>query len=1000
MRAKTRQSRGRFRALGAIGAFLVALLIGGAVALGVGDALGIRTEPSEPMQEAGRTEPVVTATVPPLIRMTTAVAGPRLTAAAAALDDAYQDRATAGEATLQLSVGSDPDDESYRIDGDPTALSLTAAGEAGAARGIYDLAAAVREGRDITSMTGQEVTSRLPLRMADLGAVGVVADPAQWEGGTDYSHASKAFADVFRADAPYVDTEALARATTDFDEYLTRIVAEGYNAIAFPGLIEFVTFAGLEGDPVYPADDPHIDRAIAIRNAFIPLWDRAAELGVKVFLRTDMLTLTEPLEQYLRERFGSLDVANPELWEVYTAALDELYEAAPALDGVLIRIGEAGRIYDLPGWDYYSALAVTTVDGVRAMLTALTGQAEESGREVIFRTWSVGVGAVGDMHTNVNSYDEVLSGIDSRALIVSTKYTLGDFYSWLPLNDTLLGGEQRRIVEFQSRREFENNGAFPNDLGAEYQWALQRLLAGNPRIEGVWVWEQDGGPWRAGPMILVQKAGFWQLADLNSRLAVRLARDPDTDPSAITAGWARQWFSDDPDTVAAIVQAMTLSRDAIKTGMYIEPFAEKRVFAIGLEPPPMMWIFEWDILTGDSAALDVIYAIARDDLTTAIDGGAEALDTVTQMQDLVTGTDAGTWRDPDMRQRFVDTLAYERSTLELLGAYRSMFLHQAAWHDTLSPDEYAAWEQARDEYEGIAAAHLAQYGASVDYPAYNLEAAALGVERADRDLAMAWAARVLLLGAAAWLLVALVRRRSAPAAQLRAAITPWRAADLVAALSGGARWWLAIVPAVLLVATRAVQTSLLAGVHLLLILGAWALFCGVLLLLARRSAWPMIAAVGGVIILRCVLALAALSVTGPGGYWFAFWTDPIRRTAYITVAFALFVWVFVAAAVALAHSLGSRRSTGVVLSGIGAALAIPAAIIAMVGLEQSLTVWNDQLGLLPWGLARILGITVYLDIPPESAAVAAVFGAVVLVLGLVLALPGHRQRSAASFASP
>ena len=54
--------------------------------------------------------------------------------------------------------------------------------------------------------------------------------------------------------------------------------------------------------------------------------------------------------------------------------------------------------------------------------------------------------------------------------------------------------------------------------------------------------------------------------------------------------------------------------------MYIEPFAEQRVFAIGLEPPPMMWIFEWDILTGDSAVLDVIYAISRDATDGDIDG--------------------------------------------------------------------------------------------------------------------------------------------------------------------------------------------------------------------------------------------------------------------------------------------------------------------------------------------------------------------------------------------
>ena len=73
----------------------------------------------------------------------------------------------------------------------------------------------------------------------------------------------------------------------------------------------------------------------------------------------------------------------------------------------------------------------------------------------------------------------MLDGIDSPHLIVSTKYTLGDFYSHLPFNDTLEIGDQRRIIEFQSRREFENFGAFPNDLGAAVQPGAQ--TASSPR---------------------------------------------------------------------------------------------------------------------------------------------------------------------------------------------------------------------------------------------------------------------------------------------------------------------------------------------------------------------------------------------------------------------------------------------------------------------------------------------------------------------------------------
>ena len=1003
MGAMTRQRR-----RGAIAIVAVVALLGAGfgIAAVVSDELGIRSEPAERMgtsTSASADTVIAPVTAPPLIAVASAPDGERIQVALDALDDALAARTTEGSATLTVAAGADADDtdDAYSLSGTASALRIESATETGAARGVYDITRAIRQGRDVMTLLGDASASRLPLRMVDLGAVGVTADPEQWRPGTDYSHASKAFADVFLSEAPYIDQSALATAYDEYDAYLRQMIADGYNAVSFPGFVEFVTFEGVDG--VYAEGDDHIDKALALRDAFGPFWERADELGMKVFLRTDMLTLTAPLEAYLQDRFGSLDTADPGLWDVYAAGLDELYAAEPSLDGVLVRIGEAGRVYDVEGWDYYSALAVTTTDAVRTMLTALTAQAEASGREVIFRTWSVGVGAVGDMHTNVESYQAVLSGIDSSALIVSTKYTLGDFYSWLPVNDTLLQGDQRRIIEFQSRREFENNGAFPNDLGAEYQWALQHLLADNDRIEGIWAWAQDGGPWRAGPMILYPKAGFWQFADLNSRLAVRLAQDPSVDVEQVTADWAREWFSDDPGTVEAIVLAMGHSREAIEQGLYIQPFAEQRVFAIGLEPPPMMWIFEWDILTGDSAVLDVIYTTVRDRFDEAVNGGEAAVAAVSQMRDLIAETDAATWRDPELREEFLGALDYEHDVLELLSSYRAMILYQAQWHDTLSPDAYASWQHERDGFAALAAEHLEIHEGDIDHPAYNLAAAELGMERADRDLAMAWCARVLLALTIAWIVIGmlsartrLVRRPGAAAARATwvSSTRPWRAVESMLGMLPVDRMLLIVVPGALLVATRAVQTSLLSWVHLAVVLVAWTVFLAVVLLVnRRRSAWAVIAVVGGVIVLRCALALAALSLSGPGGYWFAFWTDPVLRTIYITIAFALFAWLFVAVGWALSLRWGARRAWGIVLAGVGAGLAVPAAAVAVIGLEQALTLWNDQMGLLPWGLSRILGITVYLDIPASSALYAAIAGVGLCALGLLLAVPrGVRGR--------
>ena len=247
------------------------------------------------------------------------------------------------------------------------------------------------------------------------------------------------------------------------------------------------------------------------------------------------------------------------------------------------------------------------------MLTAFTDEAERRDKTVVFRTWSVGVGAVGDMHTDPESYHEVLDGIDCPRLVVSTKYTLGDFYSQLPLNDTLETGEQRRIVEFQSRREFESFGAIPNDLGDLYQQALQHVPRRESERRGGL--DLDPGRWSVACRADDTRADQRLLAALRPQHGADRAAGPRPRhrPRGDHERLGAPVVLDRSTDGAAITTAMALSRDAVTHGLYIGQYADKRVFAIGLEPPPMMWIFEWDILTGDSAVLDVIYSVVRKD---------------------------------------------------------------------------------------------------------------------------------------------------------------------------------------------------------------------------------------------------------------------------------------------------------------------------------------------------------------------------------------------------
>lgn len=980
---------------------LVLLGVGAAIAWQVDKALGLSFTPADvPSEELKPAPPRELEPVPAIARIE-APADKRVALAAAAVTAALRERGAGGGAALRVSL-TGPAGEAFRLRRSGADLVLEAATPAGAAAGLYTVADRIRSGAPLLPPgdEGRVIKPRLGLRLVDSGAVGVDADPAGWAGSDDYSLNTDVVGPAVRSAPPYVDSGAVAGISAQFRQLVDHSLAQGYNGIVVQGFLEYVTFDGLG---VYPDGDQHIARARAMVEHFGPVWRYAADLGMKVYFMTDMLALSPPLRSYLKRETGGMDTEDTRLWSVYQAGLREFFTSLPYAAGLMVRIGEGGDIYKFPGWDYTSEIAVKTPAAVRAMLRALLEVAGAGERDIIFRTWSIGVGAVGEMHIDAESYDEVLGGIDDPHLIVSTKYCLGDYYSHLPFNHTLEMGAQRRIVEFQARREFEVFGALPNDLGALHGAALRRFLAANPHVEGVWTWTQGGGPLRAGPRTLYLREGFWQLYDLNVYSAARLAWDPEADPGEVTADWARQTFATDPSTVAAIGEVMAMSRQAVTKGLYIGPYANRTVKALGVHPPPMMWIFEWDIVTGDSAVLDSIYSVSRDHLDEAIREGGEAVEIAGRMRARIAATDPATWRDPALRQRFVDTLDFQSDLFETLGAYRTMFLRYAHWLDTGDPAARSAWEAARDRYVEARDAHLARYEGNVDLPAFRFPAADIGLDRAERDAAMAWLARILLaLLVAAVLVGAFWRGRRPPGVAAPHALwvgltRPWRVGDLPPPATALDRVLVWALPAFAVVLSRAAYSWFASPAHLTLTLGSWLLFAAALrVLLGGADPYALWAALGGAATLRTLILLVGTASRGPGRYWFNFWTDPTARAAYVTAGFAAFLWVFVAAYHALrgGYGLGARPATGRVLVAGGAPVAVFGGVVAAMGLEDALTIWNDQMALLPWGLSRILGITVFLDIPPWLPKAATAAGAALVAAGALMTLRRHPTKLA------
>ena len=367
-------------------------------------------------------------------------------------------------------------------------------------------------GRDsgAESTSARSGTTALPLRLVDSGGVGI---PVEGEWGADYSHDLRVFRQLILKEPPYVDDRAFRLVERQWRGYVERMLEYGNNAVddaAAARADRLQSCVGADGVTRW-----HVcvrrrkcvrARHAAVRRQFAPMLDWTHGAACRCFSSTDMLALTPPCLAICAVSRPSatapgIDASDPAVWEVYRAGLEELFDEVPSIAGLVIRFGEAGPLYEPMAADYRSAMAIRDARSLRAMLRGLLPLFESRHKTLVLRSWTVGVGPLGHLHTDPRVYEAVLGDIDSPALVISTKFTAGDFFSHLPLNPTLFGGRHRRIVELQAKPEFEGFGAFPNFLGEEHARALRVLTSANTRIVGTYLWSQLGGPARTGRRI-------------------------------------------------------------------------------------------------------------------------------------------------------------------------------------------------------------------------------------------------------------------------------------------------------------------------------------------------------------------------------------------------------------------------------------------------------------------------------------------------------------------
>jgi hypothetical protein len=742
--------------------------------------------------------------------------------------------------------------------------------------------------------------SRQPfdLRLVDSGGVGIPV--TDW--GKDYSHDRRTFRDVILDGPPFIDDAAFNRVERDWRAYVDRMLEYGNNAIVVPLFLELIDVPSLyKAESLFPA------RHAAVRRHFGPLFEWTTGRGMEVFVETDMLALTPPLSAYLRRlapdaRGTGIDAANPAVWAIYRAVLENLFDRVPSITGIVIRFGEGGALYSSEGWPYRSEMSVRNAASLRAMLRGLLPLFEARQKTLVLRSWTVGVGPIGRLHVDPRVYEAVLGDIDSPALVVSTKFSAGDFFSYLPLNPTLGAGRHRRLIELQAKPEFEGFGAFPDFLGDEHARALRVLRSVNPRIVGTYLLPQFGGPLRAGPRSLYPLHGFWLWTDANVFVASRLAADPEADVHMLTRQWAGERFGGERWIVDAVVNALMQTRKAVLEGFYIRPFAEREVRVPGLELPPLMWIFEWDMVGGWHSLLSIVYYASRDFVDIAIEEGDAAAGLVRranqELRSAIARAPGGCGRNCDEALR---SLEYQETLFEALAAWRQAFLSYYRWLDTGDVKAWRAWRAGRQRFDRAAADHMRRFGNDAIFPAFDFTSAANAAAAADRG---AWArlvaaALVVVLIALAGIGSPLGRRwlevprrgvlAGVPRVIWTGAITPWRVREEQP--QAGA----ALAVTMLSLALVAFLAGAFASFASLWLAAGASLVCGVVGFVfqstaigsrGRKERAGLLAFSLAPLIPGAAVLLASIAYFGPLGVWYLFWTSPPARVVVLTIVMA------------------------------------------------------------------------------------------------------------------
>ncbi len=397
----------------------------------------------------------------------------------------------------------------------------------------------------------------------------------------------------------------------DFETFCAKAAAAGYNADTLDDLAHLCTFG------FYP---PELQRKItSYRALFARLFATAQKAGMQLFITTDLLFFNEEIDRHIGAREKNLRA-------FAASACRQLFESFPGVAGLVVRIGESDGL-DVAG-DFRSRIVIRHPGQARRMIQTLLPVFEQFGRLLIFRTWSVGIGRIGDLIWNPDTFDRVFAGLENDHLVISMKHGPSDFFRYLPLNRLLFRGGHRKLVELQARREYEGFGEYPSFIGWDHEKIRNQLVGQN--IAGISVWCQTGGWSGFRRLTWLDPNAVW--SEINAFTTVRIFRDGQTADQAIQ-DYHRETFGN--PHWRPLQELLRLSDEVIKELLYIEDFASRHIYFRRLRVPPLVTVY-WRHIVANHFMRKFMRCYVSDGRK-AVAQAASALQKIRWMEDLARG---------------------------------------------------------------------------------------------------------------------------------------------------------------------------------------------------------------------------------------------------------------------------------------------------------------------------------------------------------------------------